>query len=92
MADFCVSEIQLVKPGDVVIENNDRMFNECRDWAIDVTYKENTYSQEYPIEHLHDLYKNMTRNEAYERWREDRWKKLFDPFKYKILSISISRC
>lgn len=33
--------------------------------------------------------KNM--DEAYERWREETWKKLFDPFNVKLLDVTVRK-
>lgn len=58
-------------------------------YVVDYTWK-NVHGNE--VSHAYKCYTDAkTMDEAYDRWREEVWREIFDPFKVKLLDVTVRK-
>lgn len=85
MAEFNCEKSVIIKPGDPVILPEIKMLPGSKYWV------ECKWTRDGKEESGHWEIKNDSIEGAYMIWRKENWEQLFDPFKVKITSLTISR-
>ena len=88
MAEFLERKAQVVKPGEPIDFGIDPSNNvlKLKKWRIVCVYK----TPECLKSRVYEKIEAFTYHEAYNKWRQMTWQKLYDPINIKIESINIT--